>query len=334
MKRGNIAIFVPHSGCPNACSFCNQRTISGTLKAPTPEEVGKICEEAFEKNTVDPENTQIAFFGGSFTAIDRDTMVSLLEAAYPYVKSKKVSGIRVSTRPDAIDAEILDILKKYGVDSIELGIQSMRDEVLLKNRRGHSSEDVRKSAAMIKSYGFEFGAQMMTGLYGDDDEGAVYTAKEIVKLNPDTVRIYPTVVLKGTELERLAERGEYEPKGVEESVKLCVKLIKIFRKENVRIIRVGLHASDNVEGEAVGGAYHPAFHELCEAEIMREKIADELLKYEKGKYDVFVNPKDVSKTVGQKRKNIVELKNIGYDITVKETEKLKIGEVEIKKGER
>ncbi len=332
MKRGNIAIFVPHCGCPNDCSFCNQRTISGTFKAPTAEEVKRICDEALERSTIAAESVQIAFFGGSFTAIERELMVALLEAAYRYVADGRVSGIRVSTRPDAIDGEVLNILKKYGVESIELGIQSMRDEVLVRNRRGHNSQQVREAAGLIKEFGFEFGAQMMTGLYGDDDEGAEYTAGEILKLGPDTVRIYPTVVLKGTELERLMRCGKYLPKDAYESVGLCASLIRRFEEAGVRVIRVGLHASENVESEMVGGAYHPAFRELCEGELMKGEILDSLKCRGQGDYTVLVNPKDISKAVGQGKRNINELKKLGYNVTIKGNEKVGRGAAEIQEG--
>jgi len=332
MKRGNIAIFVPHCGCPNDCSFCNQRTISGASKVPDAEEVKKICDEALDRSTVSAKDTQIAFFGGSFTAIERALMIELLEAAYVYVADGRVSGIRVSTRPDAIDEDVLNILKRYGVESIELGIQSMRDEVLAKNRRGHNSQQVKEAARMIKKFGFEFGAQMMTGLYGDDDEGAEYTACEILKLGPDTVRIYPTVVLKGTELERLMRCGSYVPKDAYNSVALCARLIERFENSGVRVIRVGLHASENVESEMVGGAYHPAFRELCEGELMKGKILDSLKSKVQGSYTVLVNPKDISKAIGQGKRNINELKNMGYNVTIKGNEKVGRRAAEIQEG--
>ncbi|MBR7061045.1 MAG: radical SAM protein [Eubacterium sp.] len=193
MKKGNISIFVPHLGCPKQCSFCNQKTITGKQNQPTPEDVEKALETALKRRGYEYE---IAFFGGSFTAIDRQYMISLLEAAFPYIENGSVKGIRISTRPDCIDTETLDILKKYGVSSIELGAQSMDDEVLQANLRGHTAKDVENASKLIKEYGFELGLQMMTGLYKDTDEKAIETAKKIIALKPETVRIYPTVVLK------------------------------------------------------------------------------------------------------------------------------------------
>ena len=238
MKKGNISIFVPHLGCPCQCSFCNQKTITGQANQPTPQDVDKAVKTALKSKGFDYE---IAFFGGSFTAIDREYMISLLKAANKYIKSNEVKGIRISTRPDYIDKEILDILKSYGVTSIELGAQSMSDDVLLANDRGHSAESVFKSSELIKSYGFSLGLQMMTGLYKSDIQKDLYTAETFVKINPDTVRIYPTVIMKDTKLAELYLNGEYTPYSLEKSVNLCSKLIELFEKNNIKIIRLGLH---------------------------------------------------------------------------------------------
>ncbi|MGN1202728.1 MAG: elongator complex protein 3, partial [Eubacterium sp.] len=218
MKKGNISIFVPHQGCPCQCSFCNQKTITGQTKAPDKEDVVNAVETALKKKNFEYE---IAFFGGSFTAIDRDYMTSLLDAAYPYVKSGQVKGIRISTRPDCIDDEIFELLKGYGVTAIELGAQSMDNGVLQANRRGHTAEDVVNASKLIKSYGFELGLQMMTGLYTDTEEKCIETAKKIIDLAPDTVRIYPTVVLKDTYLAELYEKELYKPLNADESAELC-----------------------------------------------------------------------------------------------------------------
>ena len=205
-KHVNVGLFVPHNGCPHQCSFCNQRAISGQSKQVTPEDVDKAVEIAM-KNP-DSKGGEIAFFGGSFTAIDRRTMTELLAAAYSYVEDGSFKGIRISTRPDAIDGEICRILKSYGVTAVELGAQSMDDNVLRLNRRGHTAEDVVNASKMLKSFGFELGLQMMTGLYGSSDDDSIDTAKKIIALNPATVRIYPTVVIGGTELAELYKSGE------------------------------------------------------------------------------------------------------------------------------
>ena len=319
MKHSNIALFVAHIGCPNTCSFCNQHIISGKQETATAEDVGEAVKIARSHGT---RGGQLAFFGGSFTAIDRAYMLELLNAANPFIKDGSISGIRISTRPDAIDSAVLDILKAYGVASIELGAQSMSDAVLKKNRRGHTAENVRKASQLIKDYGFELGLQMMTGLYGDTDEGAIYTAEEIIKLRPATVRIYPTVVLERTELDSLYRAGLYNPQTLDDAVSLCSKLLLMFYDANIDVIRMGLHSGGNVNDGYVAGAYHPAFRELCEGEIYSQKLRSAFAGKPKGNYKIFVSPKEISKITGQKRKNIIKLKDIGYDCTVSPSENL------------
>lgn len=325
--HANISVFVPHIGCPNMCSFCNQRYITGTFKAPLKSDVVNAVETAVKSSRYDPHNTEIAFFGGSFTAINRNYMTELLKTAYTYVKNGTVRGIRISTRPDAIDDEIISILRSYGVTSIELGAQSMSDRVLKMNNRGHSVEDVVRSSEMIKQAGFELGLQMMTGLYGDTDELALKTAETIIKLSPDTVRIYPTIVLKGTDLAALYSDNKYQPQTLEDAVSLCTVLYKKFTDNGIRVIRLGLHS---IENEAyIAGPWHPAFSELCQSQIMLEKALETLA--EKGKYIIYVSSGSVSKMVGQKRKNINTLKAKGYDCRIKATPELKDFEIRVEK---
>ena len=320
MKHSNIALFVAHVGCLNMCSFCNQHIISGKEKTATPEDVREAVRVALEHGC---KGGQLAFFGGSFTAIDRAYMVELLSAAKPFVDDGSLSGIRVSTRPDAIDDEVLDILSHYGVEAIELGAQSMVDDVLLANRRGHTSEDVRCAAKLIRAHGFELGLQMMTGLYKDTDEGAIYTAEELTKLKPDTMRIYPTVILEGTELADLYRAGNYVPQTLDEAVSLCAKLLLFFEEQGIRVIRTGLHSGGNVEDGYIAGAYHPAFRELCESEIYFSRVKEVFASKPQGKYKIFVSSKEISKMTGQKRKNVIKLKDTGFDCTVHGADNLK-----------
>lgn len=313
MKHSNISIFIPHSGCPNQCSFCNQHTISSTEKPPSADDVTKLLSEACP-NLSSPENTEIAFFGGSFTAIPRGYMISLLEASQPFLKEYGLSGIRISTRPDCINAEILDILKKYGVTSIELGAQSMCDEVLSANDRGHSAEQVRKASSLIKEYGFELGLQMMTGLYKSSPDDDRFTAEEIIALSPATVRIYPVVILGGTKLADLYQSGVYSPIPFDEEAELCAELLGRFEKAGIRVIRLGLHASENVGSEAVGGYYHPAFREICMGILFRKAAEKRIIA--KGSYDIYVNPKSVSIANGQKKCNISYFEKKGIKIRI------------------
>lgn len=320
MKHGNISVFVPHNGCPHQCSFCNQKSITGVQYQPTPEDVDNAVYTAlaFQKKY----DYEIAFFGGSFTAINREYMLSLLNAAYKYVKSGDVRGIRLSTRPDAIDREVLDILKSYGVTSIELGAQSMCDEVLSANLRGHTSDDVANSSRLIKEYGFSLGLQMMTGLYKSNYDRDVYTAKRIIELAPETVRVYPTITLGGTMLGDLYLKGEYIPQTLDESVDLCALLLKMFWKNNIEVIRLGLHYSEDLKKGMLFNNYHPAFKELCESKIFIDEfrkqfgIDENACFNESVNVTVSINPKSVSKFVGQGRENIKRLALQGINVNI------------------
>ena len=301
MKHSNVALFVPHNGCPHRCSFCNQKEITGQAYQPTPDDVVSAVNTARKSLGDKTQNTEIAFFGGSFTAIDRGYMTELLSAAAPYVKNGEFEGIRLSTRPDAIDNDVLDILKEYGVTSIELGAQSMCDDVLIANHRGHSAKDVQDASHLIKDYGFSLGLQMMTGMYKSSDEKDKFTAKNIADLQPDTVRIYPTVILKNTRLGELFQKGEYVPYSFEECAELCAELLELFEKNNIRVIKLGLHASETVEADMLGGFYHQAFREICEGIIFRKKIDAEISQ--SGKFTVFTAQNEVSKAAGHKSCN-------------------------------
>lgn len=321
-RHANISVFIPHNGCPHQCAFCNQRTISGAVSQPSADDVRQAVATALASPRFDGANAEIAFFGGSFTAIDRGYMVELLEAALAFVRDGSVAGIRISTRPDAIDPEVLALLRQYGVTSIELGAQSMRDEVLALNKRGHSAQDVAEASRLIRQYGFSLGLQMMTGLYGDDDEGARRTARAIASLHPDTVRIYPTVVLEGTELAEKMRCGDYRPQGVEEAAALCAELLAFFEEKGIQVIKLGLHASDGVEGSMVGGAYHPAFRELCEGilyyRLMRAILSEQYP--DGGDFTVYVAKGELSKAAGQKKRNLLRLAEEGWHVRIRENE--------------
>lgn len=327
MKHANISIFIPHIGCPHRCSFCDQRTISGAQRIPRGEDVREICEKALAE-AKSPENTEIAFFGGSFTAIPQAYMLELLEAAYPFVGNGKFKGIRLSTRPDCIDGEVLTILKKYGVTSIELGAQSMSDKVLEANERGHSSADVENAALLIREYGFELGLQMMIGLYKSEMADEFETLDKIAAIRPDTVRIYPVVILDGTKLGELYKSGEYNTFTFDEVTEFAAIAMMKFEHEGIKVIKCGLHASEFVERDMIGGFYHPAFREICESQIYRRKM-EELIDYEteSGFNFVFaVNPACISKAMGHKKSNCEYFKKQGISIKI-------IGNVDIPKYE-
>ena len=333
MKHVNIALFVVHKGCPHMCSFCNQRSISGSQKDITPDDVHSAAQTAIATlSEREAAGGEIAFFGGSFTMVERDYMISLLRAAYEYIEKGIFKGIRISTRPDGISDEICTILKKYGVTAVELGAQSLDERVLALNERGHTAKQVEDACRMLKNYGFEVGLQMMTGLYGSKDADSLETAEKIVALAPDTVRIYPTVVIKGTKLHDLMLKGEFIPKGINETADLCAKLIPMFENAGIKVIRVGLHSGGGVEEGFAGGAYHPALREICEGRIYYNNALSELQKQPKGKYILCVNPKEISKMTGQKKENLTKLREMGYDCTVSACDGLPKYGVELRKG--
>lgn len=315
-KHANISIFVPHLGCPHRCSFCNQNTISGQQSLPHAKDVAAACDKAISDG-VDIQNTEIAFFGGSFTAIPRSYMLELLEAAKPYV-DMGFAGIRCSTRPDAVDDEVLSLFKNYGGTAVELGAQSMCDDVLSANERGHSVLDIVNAAKCVKSNGLTLGLQMMVGLYKSTPEKDIETAKQIIALNPDEVRIYPVVILKNTKLGRLYQIGEYVPYSLDVAVKTTAKLLDVFEDAGVNVIKCGLHSSTDVENDMLGGLYHPAFRELCESERFFNLMLDML---NGDKYAHFtVNPKDISKALGQKHSNLSRFAAMGVNVEITQSQ--------------
>ena len=330
MKNANVSIFVSHFGCPRKCTFCNQHSITGAY-GDVIENAKTAIETARRTLGENSRYAEIAFFGGSFTAIDEEYMLALLNLAYERVKTGEFKGIRISTRPDKISVEILETLKSYGVTAIELGAQSMSDKVLSMNNRGHDSECVVKASQLIRSYGFELGLQMMTGMYGSDDETDIATAEKIIALSPDTVRIYPTIVIENTQLCDLYREGRYIPPSLESAVDLCSKLLLMFESKGIRVIRLGLHSGGNVEETYVAGVYHPAFRELCESRIYLENAKKVLLGTQKGSKTLFVANGCLSKMIGQKRANTDALKTLGYDCIVKERNGL--NKYEVQSGE-
>ena len=323
MKHSNISIFVPHIGCPNMCSFCNQNTISGADKAPSAGDVRSICAKALSEIR-EPENTEIAFFGGSFTAIERRYMTELLEAANEFIGEGKFYGIRISTRPDCVDREILELLKKYGVTAIELGAQSMSDDVLEANDRGHNAQDVENASRLIREYGFELGLQMMVGLYKSTIADEFKTIDKIIEICPDTVRIYPVVILKNTKLGELLRSGIYKPFYFDDVVEIVSEAMTMFTKRGIRVIKCGLHASEFVENDMVGGFYHPAFRELSESRLCLKKLEE--LAGECSLLRVAVPYKEASRWIGHKKCNIANMKEKGIELQVKpeQTEKIYI----------
>lgn len=338
-KEYIIPIFVPHLGCPNKCVFCNQTKITGKQKQVTAEEARKIIDE-YLSNFKDKENKiEIAFFGGSFTAIDEKIQNELLEVAYEYVQKGIVDSIRISTRPDYINKDILKRLKKYKVKTIELGVQSTNNYVLAKAKRGHTFEDIKKASKLIRFYGFNLGHQMMVGLPDSTALDEVNTAKELIKLKPKIVRIYPVLVIKDTELEEDYNKGEYEPLSVTQAVERCAEIADMFNKKKINIIRIGLQNTEEItdpseeKSQVVAGPYHPAFRQLVEGKLWYNAIVSQIKKYNtKVKVvEIKANPEDVNNIIGHKKENINKLKEVyEVDIILKADEEIKNGKFEIK----
>ena len=304
-RHVNIPIFIPHMGCPNACVFCNQRSISGHMDFRF-EDVEKTIGEVL--STVGGGDAcEIAFFGGSFTGIDRGLMIALLDIAQKYIDAGRVESIRLSTRPDYINGEILEILSRYGVRTVELGLQSMDDGVLEASKRGHDVATALNACRMVKEAGFELIGQMMIGLPASNTETEALTAELICRSGADGARVYPTVVFYETELAAMAERGEYNPLGTEEAVMRTAAVLDIFDRNNIPCIRVGLCAGENLsdEDKVMGGANHSAIGELAMGELYFRRICGEIEKrgFRGGELTVYVAEGNISKAVGQKKIN-------------------------------
>lgn len=315
MKRhANIPIFIPHEGCKNECVFCNQRTITGTCQSSDRDIVPEI-ENALSTIEKDTE-VEIAFFGGSFTGIGKDKMTRLCDDAYRFVKDGRVKSIRLSTRPDYIDNEILDILKSRGVTHIELGIQSMNQSVLDECKRGHTATDTEKACSLICDYGFTLGGQMMIGLPGATFEDELYTAKRIVEMGAKEARIYPCIVFEGTELCSMSKSGKYTPLSVDNAVKRSADVYRVFRENGVNVLRIGLQSSENLSSDdaVYAGANHPAMGELVMGEYYYSHILSKLCEIEelantadKKRLIIYCSEKNVSKISGQNKRNKTRL---------------------------
>lgn len=304
-RHVNIPIFIPHIGCPNACVFCNQRSISGHMEFD-PTTVDN--EIATALSTVGEGATcEIAFFGGSFTGIDRELMLYLLGVAQRYIDEGKVQGIRMSTRPDYINERVLDDLSHFSVKTIELGLQSLDDKVLLAAGRGHDAECALAACRAVKAAGYELIGQMMIGLPSASPESEILTARLICEAGADGARVYPTVVFYDTELACMTERGEYEPLTNEKAVERTKSVLGVFADAGVPCIRVGLQASENLadEDKVMGGASHSAIGELAMGELYFERICREIERQgiRGGDLTVYVSRGSVSKAVGQKKRN-------------------------------
>ncbi|MCK5780745.1 MAG: radical SAM protein [Psychrilyobacter sp.] len=325
MKHYNIPIFISHFGCPHTCVFCNQVKINGRETDVACSDIKDIIEEYLEllpKNSI----KEVAFFGGTFTGIDKRIQEEYLATVEPYIKSGLIDGIRLSTRPDYINKTTLDLLKKYGVTTIELGVQSLDEGVLSLSERGYPAHIVEAASAMVKSYGFKLGIQVMPGLPGSSDLIDFETARKVVEFKPDMVRIYPTLVINNTKLEKMYKNKEFIPLSLEDGIKRVLPIMTLFELNNINIIRVGLQPSDDLreDGVVIGGPFHPAFKELVETKIYGDFL--KILGYEK--LEVVTHEKNISKIVGMKKKNKLFFMN---RLTIKIDNTMDLNIVEVNK---
>lgn len=304
MKHINIPIFVQHMGCPNQCVFCDQHAISGTHSFDF-DKVKDDIETVL--STSDGKECEIAFFGGSFTGIDRKLMTDLLDLAEDYVRAGRVCGIRMSTRPDYISPEITEILHRYTVSQVELGIQSFSDEVLELNRRGHTAETSLNACRLLRAEGFSFVGQMMTGLLGATEESEKETARLICELGADGSRIYPCIVFRNTPLEIITKNGGYVPLTVDEAVRRSAEVLKVFLKYNVPCLKIGLHESENLHADNTyfAGPNHPALGEMVRGKVYLDMILEELSERQtEGRIiEIYVPRGAVSSVIGQHKVN-------------------------------
>lgn len=347
-KHFNIAVFIPHLGCKNDCVFCNQKIITGTQKKADMQSVKNTIEEyisagkragtfniAATENEIGAE-IEIAFFGGSFTGLDRNEMIGFLKIANEYVGCENITGIRLSTRPDYITDEILDILMRYNVKAVELGVQSMFDDVLAASKRGHTVEDTIKACSLINERGIALTGQMMLGLPESDREKDIDTAKRLAELKIQSARVYPTIVFRDTELYEMYISGKYTPICLEEAVYRAKEIKKIYDSNNIKILRMGLCASDNMSADSADlyiGPYHPAFGELVESEVIFDRLCGEIEDKLKSpaadgvgdiNIEITTEKNNISKIIGHKKKNILRLKEKFGAVNIKICEEYKV----------
>ncbi len=307
MSRKNIIpIFVPHLGCPNDCVFCNQKKIASA---------STNVDEAFVRDKIeeylsyfkDRNNVEIAFYGGSFTAIEISVQNSLLKIAKEYKDRGIVKSIRLSTRPDCIDGEILSNLERFGVDTIELGVQSLDENVLKLSNRGHNSKCVYEASKLIKEYGFQLGLQQMLGLPGDSKALSYHTACEFKKIGPSFVRIYPTLVIVDTKMERDYKSGKYTPMSLEDTIHICKELLKFYILNDIDVIRIGLQPTENIKlgADVVAGPFHPSIRQLVSEELFYDFFVEYFKNIDTaGKVmTVYSSNKNISNIAGQNKSN-------------------------------
>lgn len=307
-KKYIIPIFIPHQGCPHDCVFCNQRKIATDGLEVDGSSVEATIRHFLALFPQGDHHREVAYYGGSFTGLAQERQRELLLPAHRAKIAGEIDGIRLSTRPDYISTEILLLLKEYGVTTIELGVQSTDNNVLALSNRGHNKNDVDNAVELIKAHGFFLGLQMMIGLPGDRTETVKQTVADFIQYQPDFVRVYPTIIIKDTALERLYHEGVYKPLTLEACIKICKEVLLSFKQNEIPVIRMGLQSTEEITyGKSIiAGPYHPAFREMVETEIYRDRIQKAIggLNCKLNKHLViYCHPKEASKVAGYQQSN-------------------------------
>lgn len=309
-----IPIFISHQGCPHQCLFCNQHAISGADR-------GRAINDAEIKRTINEwlsrspgrKEVQVAFYGGSFTCLPREEQVLLLKAVQPYMVEGQVASIRLSTRPDCVNDEIVTLLHKFGVKTVELGVQSLDDKVLRAALRGHSAQESRRAVKTLKKAGIQVGVQLLPGLPGESTTSFLNTVADAITLGPDLIRIYPAVVVRGSALAKMFQDGIYTPLSLNKAIVLTGKARARFQEAGIPVVRMGLQPSEKLEMQLVAGPYHPAFGELVNSRDWFKRIREKLFALKDGQNVViYISNRDYSAIAGMKRTNIKRFEQLGY----------------------
>jgi len=309
LKKVIVPFFIAHQGCPHQCVFCDQKAITGAGGAlPTADEI--VAKVETWQSSSGSDAVEVAFYGGSFTLLDEAEQIALLQPLQPLLQAGSVSSIRLSTRPDAVDGRTAGFLREAGVTLVELGVQSMNDRVLEASGRGHSAQDTVEAMAALRSEGLTVGAQIMPGLPGDTADGTIGSFKTLLALKPDLLRIYPAVVLKGTELARRSAAGSYTPLSLDEAIAICKVLLQAAAVDGIPVVRAGLQPTDDLSSgaELLAGPYHPAFRQLADGERWYDLLCIMLADSDAGaELSIHASPARISDVVGQKRSNVMRL---------------------------
>lgn len=317
-KQAIIPIFIPHQGCPHDCVFCNQKAITAREDSMDELKIQEFMDtRLLDLQPLELQHIEAAFYGGSFTGLPASSQRDMLAALTPYKLSGQIQKIRISTRPDYISPDILDLLRNYHVDIIELGVQSFDDEVLVRSGRGHTVRQTEEACRLIKQGGFELGIQLMVGLPSDSRVKSLHSAKKALEMKPDFIRIYPTIVLNGSKLAEEFILGNYRPFPRTETVEIVKEMVRIFDNNHIPVIRIGLKSTDNISVNTdLSGTYHPAFRQLVESGLAYDEMLHQIRQsgLTSGVMTLSANPASFSNLAGHKGINKRKLRIIYPDI--------------------